>query len=248
MIKWFHRYIQTDNHYFLITHSLKAFILFYKNVGEHDRRYSLLTEDFGKISVIVRRILKPDSKLAGHLEPPSFSWVELVETAKGFQLTQALEQNSFSNLRKNPGAISLVLRLTEFLDGFLSLDPSPEVFSVWGSFLAKIEEKSGDNPNWQLLEAQFIFQALKEFGFLPDILHCSNCQKPAGKESVFYDGQVFCFDCAKAKNISGENLDEDFHSEYQKILAGEILFKPQTGLALKKIAFYFKPQAQSYML
>src|SRR3972149_8549522 len=96
--------------------STNVFILSYKNVGEHDRRYSLLTEDFGRVSAIVRSILKPNSKLAGHLEPPSFSWVELIESSRGFQLTQALEQNSFSGLRKQPGAMAAVLRLGEVFE------------------------------------------------------------------------------------------------------------------------------------
>ena len=215
----------------------------------------MLTQEFGRVQAVVRSILKPNSKLAGHLEPPSFSWVELIETAKGLQLTQALEQNSFPNLRKNPGAMSLALRLAEFLDDFLTasdavlnLDPNSKIFSVWGNFLAKIEEKSGDNQDWQLFEAQFVFRALKELGFLPDILHCSNCQKSVVQAGVFCGDQIFCFDCAKTKSIFGENLNKDFYSEYQKILGGEILFESQDSLPLKKIAFYFKRQAQSYML
>lgn len=250
----------------------QAFVLSYKNVGERDRRYSLLTEEFGKVQAIVRSILKPNSKLAGHLEPPSFSWVELIETAKGLQLTQTLEQNSFPGLRKNPGAISLVLRLTKFLDDFLtasdavlSFDSNSKVFSIWENFLVEIEKKVTENRDldWQLLEAELIIGVLKELGLLPDIFHCSDCGKdlePAG--GVFFGGRCFCPDCVSAvggsapggknQNISAspsaDGLDKDFYSECQKILAGEILFAPQAGPTIKKTAFYFKRQAQGYML
>ncbi len=240
----------------------QAFVLSYKNVGERDRRYSLLTQEFGRVQAVVRSILKPNSKLAGHLEPPSLSWVELIETVKGLQLTQTLEQNSFPGLRKNPGAIFLVLRLTRFLDDFLtasdavlSFDLNSKVFSIWENFLVEIEKKVAENRDldWQLLEAELIIGVLKELGLLPDIFHCSDCGKDLKLGgSVFFNGQCFCLACAKNQNISvspsADGLDKDFYSEYQKILAGEILFEPQAGPIIKKTAFYFKRQAQGYML
>ncbi len=244
----------------------------YKNVGERDRRYSLLTKEFGLIQAIVRSVLKPNSKLAGHLEPPSFSWMELIETAKGFQLTQGLEQNSFSGLRKNPGAISLVLRLTKFLDDFLNFDSNSKIFSIWENFLVEIEKKVATNRDldWQLLEAELVIVVLKELGLLPDIFHCSDCGEnlePGGGR--FFCGRCFCFGCASAKGgslstgqagVSGgknqnisvspsvDGLDKDFYSECRKILAGEVLFESRAASVIKKTAFYFKRQAQSYML
>lgn len=197
--------------------STNVFVLSYKNVGERDRRYSLLTQEFGRVQVIVKSILKPNSKLAGHLEPPSFSWVELIENGDGFQLTQALEQKSFSSLRKNPEAAAMVLRLTKFLDGFLGYDSNSKIYFTWNDFLAEVEKASGKNDvDWQFFEAQLILPVLKELGFLPD--------------------------------IAGKTLGKEFYFEYQKVLGGEIFFESSQSSEFKKLAFYFKEQAQSYML
>lgn len=198
-----------------------AFVLFYKDVNEVDRRYFLLTEEFGKIEAIVKMILKPNSKLAGHLEPPNFAWVELIEKGNGFQLTQALEQKSFPGLRKNPGALSLILRVAELINGFLGEDPSGRVFSIWGSFLEELEKSSGKkNLDWQFFEAQVVLRILGELGFLPEI----------------------------SSSPLASKLGSEFFLDCRKILAGEILFESRARPAIKKIALLFRRQAEDYMV
>ena len=136
-----------------------AFVLSYKNINEFDRRYSLLTRDFGKIEAVVKSILKSNSKLAGHLEPPSLCWVELIERGNSFQLTQALEQKNFSKLKKNQGALSLVLNTDD------------EFFSIWDSFLDYLESHliPGEILDFEFLEVQTELRFLKQLGFLPEV-------------------------------------------------------------------------------
>ena len=118
--------------------------------------------------------------------------------------------------------------------------------------------------------AKHLIVVLKELGLLPDIFHCSDCGEnlePGGGR--FFCGRCFCFGCASAKGgslstgqagVSGgknqnisvspsvDGLDKDFYSECRKILAGEVLFESRAASVIKKTAFYFKRQAQSYML
>ena len=70
-----------------------AFILSFSDFSDYDRWFSLLTNEHGKIRAICKSILKPNAKLAGHLDIPSLSWVELVWSVRGWQITQALESD-----------------------------------------------------------------------------------------------------------------------------------------------------------
>ncbi|KKS07146.1 MAG: hypothetical protein A2418_01115 [Candidatus Brennerbacteria bacterium RIFOXYC1_FULL_41_11] len=194
-----------------------AFVLSYKNINEFDRRYSLLTRDFGKIEAVVKSILKSNSKLAGHLEPPSLCWVELIERGNSFQLTQALEQKNFSKLKKNQGALSLVLKLSDFINGFVGKDTDDEFFSIWDSFLDYLESHliPGEILDFEFLEVQTELRFLKQLGFLPE--------------------------------VSDRDLDARFFDEYKIILGGNILAKSVFSEEIKKIALRFKDQAASYM-
>jgi len=261
LIKWFDRYIQTDNHYFLITHSLKAFILSYKNVGEHDRRYFLLSREFGKIEAISRSVLKPKSKLVGHLEPPNFSWVEVIESAKGFQITQALEELSFPGIRSSHPALKNVLKNAGFISEFLPfpffkhhqarvLAPA-EVFQFWAGYLKTMETSFAlkTELDLDLFEAELVLLVLKKLGFLPDFFRCFGCEKQLNNEiAVFFDGRSFCPECSKKKNIPGEKISPKAFADFSRILEQDWLLVSENKDLIKKIAFYFQKQAYAYML
>lgn len=58
--------------------------------GEFDARYSLFTEQFGRIRARAKSVRKPTSKLAGHLQPGNLVSARFVET-KGLQLVDAVK-------------------------------------------------------------------------------------------------------------------------------------------------------------
>jgi len=121
--------------------NVEAYILNYKDIKDFDRKYTLLTKEFGKIEAICKSVLKPSSKLAGHLEPVNFSWLEIIETKNGWQIIKALENNSFLNLRNNLEAFKISLSLAQFLDEFVyGLDI--EIFDLWQDFLNKLNSYS----------------------------------------------------------------------------------------------------------
>lgn len=142
-----------------------VFILSYKDLSDFDRRFSLLSPFWGKISALCKKILKPGAKLIGHLEVPNYSWVELVWTYRGWQITQALEQSSYPATRKNLLALRTVLCAAKLLDEFLPVLEEREVFkevllcddfifqnqkifSLWGEFLHQVENSASQMADY----------------------------------------------------------------------------------------------------
>jgi len=146
-----------------------AFILGYRPVGEADRIYVLLTEELGKVDALTKSVRKINARLAGHLEPPTKVWVMLVESGRNggsrWQIAQALEEESYAALRRNPGALKAVFRAAQLLETMLPESaPEPEIWRLWREFLEKIT--SAESPDF--IFSQFACRLLDHLGFFPD--------------------------------------------------------------------------------
>ncbi|MEW5805491.1 MAG: DNA repair protein RecO C-terminal domain-containing protein [Patescibacteria group bacterium] len=249
--------------------STQAFILDYKDIGEYDRQYFLLTKEAGKIPAICKSVLKPKSKLAGHLEPPNFSWLELVESVRGWQITQALERNSFPGLRKDPVALKSTLKAARFLNDFLLGDDLTEgksqafglavsddktaarVFSLWQDFLNHLEVYAGSDSktDFELVYSQFILRALDLFGFLPDIFSCSECGKQFDADgALHFQASFFCFACARKKSLSGQVISNQILFLIKQILSSVWFARADSAQEIKILANRFLIQAYNFVL
>jgi DNA repair protein RecO (recombination protein O) len=140
-------------------HFTKALILAQENIGESDRRIIMFAEDLGKVSAKAKSARKIISKLAGHLEPLSFSNVRMIEKG-GFQLTDAL------SIAKAPktGANAEFL---EFLkDMTFELQPDRR---LWAEIKKTLFRKNAE-------EKISYREILKIIGFDPKFARCFACQ------------------------------------------------------------------------
>ena len=202
--------------------NVNAYILNYKDIKDFDRKYTLLTKEFGKIEAICKSVLKPSSKLVGHLEPVNFSWLEIIETKNGWQIIKALENNSFLNLRNNLEAFRVSLSLAQFLDEFIyGLDI--EIFDLWQDFLNKLDSYSLEKEvNFNFLKAQFILKSLKSLGFMPQ-LNCANCGKKITTNALLFENQFFYQTCFSPK-IPGRLVNKK-HLEIISLILNHTWFK-----------------------
>jgi|GEM_PF-2207042 len=202
-----------------------AFVLTSEPVGETDRRYSLLTKDFGKIEAVAKAVRKNTAKLAGHLEPVNFAWVGLIESKSGFllgkqawQITQALEKESFRALRArsaHPESFRAALAGAAILDEFLTgLLPDDAVFSLWVQFLTGLERHTAAQPlrlNPDFFLAEFVLKLVFALGLFSKPDHCAKCGAQLGKSSAYFrDNHFLCEKCAVSQ--------EDFEKIYPKTL------------------------------
>ena len=52
-----------------MTYNTEGIILKYRDIGEYDRIYTILTAEHGKIETWAQGVRKPKSKLVAHLQP-----------------------------------------------------------------------------------------------------------------------------------------------------------------------------------
>lgn len=218
---------------------LNAFILSFQDFSDYDRRFSLLTREHGKLNAICKSILKPNARLAGHLDMPSLSWVELVWSVRGWQITQALELESYPDLRQNPEALRAVLTVAKRFDSLLFAEDETEfrgrltsantdnqnqnLFFLWSMFLKTIEAycQQGFKADYDFLARQCLIRSFYELGFLPDTFICANCSQVLKTKFVaYYENQLYCESCAKTLGLSGFVLPKTVLDLIQQGLKG----------------------------
>ncbi|HWP30919.1 MAG TPA: DNA repair protein RecO [Fimbriimonadales bacterium] len=111
------------------------------DVGEFDRRVSILTSERGRILATARGARKSASKLAGVTEPLSLSRFQIAIGRKKEYITQAQPIRAFPKIRKDFRFLSAALAWCEILDAILPVEePNQEIFDLAVLVLDAIEE------------------------------------------------------------------------------------------------------------
>lgn len=231
-------------------YGVEAFVLSSSDVGEYDRMYSLLTKELGKVRAVARSVRKSAAKLAGHLDVPNKSWVELVPTSKGWQVTRALEQESFHAMRSDRAALSAVLSSARFMDAFVHEMRDQELFGLWGHFLSRLSQAAEqDNGRVALVAAQFKLRALSLFGFLPDLSACSSCeQKFTDSHAQLFMHGIWCATCSARQHVRGLRVSTAALAEAWSAAQGTWLEMSAHVEDMRMIAGHFERQARQYMV
>jgi DNA repair protein RecO (recombination protein O) len=147
----------------------EAFVLEHRPSGEQDRIYILLTKELGIIEAFAKSVRKPAAKLSGHLEPPNFIWVELVESNRGWQIASALEKNSYSSILSSPYSLRIMMQGAWAMNSFIPISQADEdIWKLWGEFLEELSKNSNKSFISQRgILAQFLIRLLAHLGFFP---------------------------------------------------------------------------------
>ncbi len=231
-------------------YGVEAFVLSATDIGEYDRMYSLLTREFGKVRAVARSVRKSAAKLAGHLDIPNKSWVELVPTSKGWQVTRALEQESFHAMRADRVALSAVLSGARFMDAFVHEMRDQELFGLWEHFLSCLSRATEqDNDRVALVTAQFKIRALFLFGFLPDLSVCSSCeQKFTDSHAQLFMHGIWCAACSARQHVHGLRVSAAALAEVRSAAQGTWSEMSVHIEDMRMIAGHFERQARQYMV
>lgn len=117
----------------------QGIILKRRNFGEADRMLTILTDRFGKISVVARGVRKITSRRAGNVE--LLNNVRLhVFKAKGYTLTEAESLQTYQIIKANITLSTYAFHVLELVDRLLVEDtPNKQLYDLTRSVLQLLE-------------------------------------------------------------------------------------------------------------
>lgn len=181
-------------------HASDAIILRHINYGEADRIVTFFTPDHGRCKGFARSARKSRKRFGPGLEPFAKVRMHWTASASGGLLT--LREIDLLDLhvgiRNDLDAIALASYGCELVEEMVGDDPGhPQVYRLLEAFLGELAAE-GTSASARLL---FELRLLDEIGYLPHLLHCSECFAGLPVDPVAFDprrGGSLCRACAPA--------------------------------------------------
>ncbi len=218
----------------------EALVLRHRRLGDAGRIVTLLTPGRGKIDVVARGVLRPRSKLAGHLEPATRVDVVLAHGRNMDLVTGAQTRDGFAGLRDDLDRLSAALYLTELCDRFtVEHVEARSVYELLHASLVRLARGDG----LQLATRSFELALLEATGFRPEWQACIACGGEVEAAAAAWsplDGGVVCGDCRPAHPLA-RPIDGTALRVLRAIQAGpyeeaaRIRLTPELAAALERV-------------
>ncbi|MCY0879143.1 MAG: DNA repair protein RecO [Firmicutes bacterium] len=170
---------------------------------DHDALLTLFSRQHGKIAAVAKGVRRPQHKMAGALQPLSWSEVALYHGRSTLDtVTEAQLRQGYWRIAEELERFSWALVLVDVLDQLWpEREPSPTSFDWMAGAMEALH--AGRSPSSVGLAAGF--RLLSIAGFLPDMERCSACETAltAGPVTMdVADGQVLCPACGVSQGAA----------------------------------------------
>ena len=180
-------------------YSVQAVVLRRHNLAETDKIVTLFTRERGKLSAVAKGARRPQSRIAGATEPPTFVRAFMAVGQNLDVVTQCEVKEAFPALRDDLERLTCCGYLLELTDTLLEERlPQPDLFDLLLSALYLLNGGAEPLP----LIAAFSLHAAEDAGFGPALVDCVRChgalsEAGIGGYSVTLGG-VLCRACRPA--------------------------------------------------
>ncbi len=172
-------------------------VLRHSNYGEADRILTLYTRDHGKLKVIAKGIRKIQSRKAGHLEPFTYSTIQLSRSHDLPIVTQAETITGFSNIHADLDRTAQAALVIELLDRFtFEAENNTILFGLVVETLKRLDE----TEDVFIPVKYYEIHLLDLLGYKPELFVCSICRKEIIAEDQYFSAQhggVVCPSCGR---------------------------------------------------
>lgn len=180
----------------------QGIILNTRDIAEADRIYTLYTKEAGKVRVVGKGVRRPRAKLAGFLEPVTWSQISVVQKRGLGKITGAVPVNNFSRVKSDFSLLEQVFFVFQSLDKLASEQEKDEaVFDLLVSYLECLENMSQEdteNEKPGLLTCAFLTKLLGELGYQIEVRHCVHCERALSPSNNYFSaaqGGALCRKC-----------------------------------------------------
>jgi DNA repair protein RecO (recombination protein O) len=176
-------------------YSAQAVVLRRHNLAETDKIVTLFTREHGKLQAVAKGARRPQSRIAGATEPPTFVKAFMAVGQNLDIVTQCEVKEPFGSLRADLTRLSFCNYLLEFTDALLEERlPQPDLFDL---LLASLYLLNGGAEPLPLVAA-FSLHAAEDAGFGPSFSRCAGCREEIAGAVAGYSvrlGGVLCRVC-----------------------------------------------------
>ncbi len=173
-----------------------AIVLRHRKLGEADKILTLFTPSYGKLDAVAKGVRRPTSKLAGHVEPLTYSTFLLAQGRELDIVTQAETLEPLTPLREDIERVGPGIYAAELVERFTP--DRQESHSLFGLLLETLR-RLATRDDQDLVLRYFEMHLLDELGYRPQLDHCVSCEAPLEPTLNFWSaaaGGVLCPTCA----------------------------------------------------
>jgi DNA repair protein RecO (recombination protein O) len=176
-------------------YSVQAVVLRRRSLAETDKIITLFTRERGKLAAVAKGARRPQSRIAGATEPPTFIRAAMAVGQNLDIVTQCEVKEPFGHLRADLTSLSYCGYFLELTDTLLEERlPQPDLFDLLLSALYLLNGGADPLP----LTAAFSLQAAEDAGYSPTWNECARCHEEVGSAVGGYSvtlGGVLCRIC-----------------------------------------------------
>ena len=181
-----------------------AIVLRHRKLGEADKILTLFTANRGKLDAVAKGVRRPTSKLAGHVEPLTYSTFLLAQGRELDIVTQAEILEPLTPLRENLERLGRGLYAAELVDRF-----TPDRQESYPLFRLLLEtlRRLAARDDLDLVLRYFEVHLLHELGYRPQLDRCVSCEGALEPTTNFWSaasGGVLCPACAADDPLARE--------------------------------------------
>ncbi|MBP3436918.1 MAG: DNA repair protein RecO [Clostridia bacterium] len=189
----------------------KGLVVRVVNYGERDRILTVLTEDFGLITVMANgsRTLKSRALIAA--EQFCYSQYILFHNKDKYTLREVELIESFFDIRADIERMALAGYLCEVVS-HVGTENNPDIPLLRLTLNALYAISSGKYPLWQI-KGSFEMRAAAILGFMPALSSCAACGEE-GEDTVLdvMNGVVICEKCRNLQSANDVQIEEQRES------------------------------------
>ncbi len=179
-----------------------AIVLRQRRLGEADKIITLFTPNLGKIDAVAKGVRRTRSKVAGHVEPLTYTAFLVARGRELDIITQAQSIEAFSELREDLERTSRGLYAAELVDRFTP--ERQENFQVFRLLLETLRRLTMEE-RLDITLRYFEMRLLGYLGYQPQTKECVLCSgtlTPVVNGWSAEAGGVLCPECARKAPMS----------------------------------------------
>lgn len=163
----------------------RAIILKKQNTGEYDQLVTCYTEEFGKITAVAKSVMKPSSVQAMHLDVLNLVDFDLISGRATPIITGAQADNTYPDLKKDLGRLSLAYFFAEVIDkAAFEYQRDENLWEFIHELMGDLNGEQGDLN--EFLKTRQI-ELLDILGYAPNVSECSFCSKTISADLAAYN-------------------------------------------------------------